>query len=214
MNHQSFIKFRSLSNDFDLERASNIIKTGTFWCSKLWNLNDPMEGIYKIERKSKNFIKNVFNEKNKYVICSFSHPDALKCPLLWGYYANGFKGIAIEVNFNEILNSVHNINYVPFVKAVDYNEDYFDTIEIITTKLDYWEHEKEYRYIKESEKAGPQQIGQITKVYFGTPYKGITNKKDITEKSETLREYNYLKNELKLICKEYGIATEDFKLKL
>lgn len=214
MNHQSFIKFRSLSNDFDLERASNIIKTGTFWCSKLWNLNDPMEGIYKIERTSKNFIKNVFNEKNKYVICSFSHPDALKCPLLWGYYANGFKGIAIEVNFNEILNSVHNINYVPFVKAVDYNEDYFDTIEIITTKLDYWEHEKEYRYIKESEKAGPQQIGQITKVYFGTPYKGITNKKDITEKSETLREYNYLKNELKLICKEYGIATEDFKLKL
>lgn len=213
MNHHRLIKFRPLADDHDFERAEDIIKKGQFWCSKLWNLNDPMEGVYRISNSSTKFIDAVFSEKNEYVICSFSHPDALECPLLWGYYANGFKGIAIEIECRVDNNDIKNIGYIDDVGEVDNNQDSIKLIEIITKKLDCWKHENEYRYLK-SEKEGYQEIGQITKVYFGTPYKGVANKEKITEKSKTLRKYNYLKNELKLICKERHIRTEDFKLKI
>jgi len=215
MNNHRLIKFRPLANDDDFKYAKDIIENGEFWCSKLWNLNDPMEGVYKISDPPTNFIDDMFRDKDKYVICSFSHPEALECPLLWGYYANGFKGIAIEIDCSVNNKDIRDIKYVKDVGEIDYNQDLINPIEIITKKLDYWKHENEYRYIKsESKKEGLHKIGQITKVYFGTPYNGVTNKKSITDKSKTLRKYNYLKNELKLICKQRNILTEDFKLNM
>jgi len=136
--------------------------------------------------------------------------------LLWGYYANGFKGIAIEIKYSEN-DFIEPINYVEDIREIDYNHYSFDPIKIITTKLDCWEHEFEYRYLTQSDsKEGGEShvVGQITTVYFGTPYRGVTNNKSITKNSKTLRKYNCLKEELKLICKEKGIKTKDFKLNL
>lgn len=217
MNEHKLVKFRPLANFHDFNCAKEIIENEEFWCSKLWNLNDPMEGVYKILCPSTDFVNAMFSAKDKYVICSFSDPEALESPLLWGYYANGFKGIAIEIVCSVNNENIKDIKYVKDVGEVDYNRGSIDPIEIITTKLDYWEHEKEYRYLlkeSESKKEGPHKIGQITKVYFGTPYKGVTNKKSITEKSKTLKKYNCLKDKLKLICEERNIPTEDFMLNM
>lgn len=82
-------KFRPLANQTDFDRAKAILETGCFWCSKFFDLNDPMEGVYK-------GIKNYFAEKDRYKICSFSGKKAFRDPVMWAYYANGFKGMAIE----------------------------------------------------------------------------------------------------------------------
>lgn len=58
-----------------------------------------MEGGYSYLTTAENEIAtpDVFTEKNAYRICSFSGEKALSNPAIWGYCANGFKGVAIEV---------------------------------------------------------------------------------------------------------------------
>ena len=195
MSTNKLIKFRPLANKHDFDRAKEIIETGEFWCSKLWNLNDSMEGGYKISLSNRKSISSMFENKNKAVICSFSHPNALDNPLLWGYYANGYKGIAIEID-------CRNQSGIQKV-CCDKDEINYDRglNEIITNKQKCWAHEEEYRYINsESDKEGLHKIGEIKKVYFGCPYGTFDNREQITNNSKTLREYNYWKNELKLIC--------------
>ena len=115
MDKLKLVKFRSLANQKDLDRAINIITTGKFWCTKLWNMNDPMEGVYSTSNRD--IIPKMFTEKNKYVICSFSDNSddnipkkPIQNPLLWGYYANGFKGIAIEIEEDE--SNVKKVDYI------------------------------------------------------------------------------------------------------
>ena len=197
------IKFKPLANKNDFKRAKEIIENGEFWCSKLWNLNDSMEGHYQIIQSDIELMPDMFDEKNNAVICSFSRLNALKNPLLWGYYANGYKGIAIEIECNYQTDTtesgIHEVKYDK--QNINYNQG---LIEIITNKKQCWVHEKEYRYIKfRSDKEGPYKIGEIKKVHFGFPYQRFENRKEITNNSKTLREYNYWKNELKLICDNF-----------
>jgi hypothetical protein len=204
----SLIKFRSLANEHDFERAKEIIEDGKFWCSKLWNHNDPMEGIFSTYNYSS--VESLFNGKNNYVICSFALPEALYEPLLWGYYANGFKGIAIEIepNNNETFREIQ------YYKESEFQEKTFESTDdipyIITRKLDNWKHEQEVRLIKKSKKETSYNIGSIKKVHFGNPYQNADNYQKIHDNSKTLRKYEFLKNELKLICEDKGIETAEY----
>lgn len=213
MSIKRLIKFRPLANDngptSDFKRAKKIIKDGAFWCQKLWGLNDPMEGVYRTSNSSEQIMNTVFSEKNKYAICSFSHPDALKCPLLWGHYANGFKGIAIEIEVADDPN-IQMITYVDDVKEVD-NSQTPDIIKIITTKLNFWQYENEYRYLEEGD-AGNYEIGKIIKVYFGKPYGNIENYEQALKESTTLQDYDCCRKELKKTCYENNIDFIDFNL--
>lgn len=205
------IKFRSLGNADDFEKAKDIIKSEKFWCSKLWNLNDPMEGVFSTYHI--NLIPDISNQKKNYVICSFSELEALKNPLLWGYYANGFKGIAIEIEVDE-----STMQGTEEIKKIDYNNERLlasginDIKTIITTKKKDWCHEKEVRFLKKSKTEGLYKIGEIKKIYFGSPYKNISNYQEIRDDSRTLRQYNYYKDELKLVCKKHknGRISDDF----
>lgn len=196
------VKFRSLGNAEDFEKAKNIIESGKFWCSKLWNLNDPMEGVFSTYHED--LVPKISDQKKNYVICSFSESDTLNNPLLWGYYANGFKGIAIEIEVDE--NDMHKNEAL---EKIDYNNERLlatrinDVKTIITTKNNNWCHEKEVRFLKTSKKEGLYKIGEIKKVYFGAPYKNISNYHEIRDDSRTLRQYNYFRDELKLICNKH-----------
>lgn len=196
----TLIKFIPLANDndskgdSDFKRAKHIIETGEFWCSKLWGLNDPMEGVYRTSNSSEKVMKTVYGEKNKYGICSFSHPNALKCPLLWGHYANGFKGIAIEIKCGTDKTYIEKIDYVDDVKEVD-NIQNPDITKIITTKLNFWKYEQEYRYLND-EKIENHKIGEVKKVYFGTPYGNIANNEQVFG-NETLEDYDRCRKKLK-----------------
>lgn len=210
------IKFRSLTSCTDLAHAEDIIKTGKFHCSKLWNLNDPMEGVYKTTDTSN--INEAFSVKNKYVICSFSSKETLKNPLLWGYYADGYKGIAIEIEYREkIINDINNeevddycivkVSYVDDNVEINKYDNSFK--KIMSYKLKLWEHENEYRYLKklESGKEGTFEIGEIKKVYFGSPYSNTINKGLITDASEKLKKYKKNEKALREICNNREIES-------
>jgi hypothetical protein len=167
-------KFRSLTNCNSLERVLEILETGKFWCARFWEMNDPMEGIYRID-KCMNYLKieQTFKEKSNTLICSFSGEDALKQPLMWGYYCDGFKGIALEVEVPDVV--VKQVTYTPKIArpSTSVISELVNTI--LTSKLSYWEHEKEYRFLTDGD-SHKQPIGTITSVILGRSYpKGLDN---------------------------------------
>ena len=102
-NPMILYKFRSLSSALDLDRAKQILETGHFWCSKFSELNDPMEGAFTIlsDAVISDEFKSVYKEKSRYKICSFSGQRGFENPAMWGYYANGFRGICIRVEVED-----------------------------------------------------------------------------------------------------------------
>jgi len=116
------IRFRPLKNGDDLNHLKETIKKNQFYCSNFLDMNDPMEGVFTTTDIAN--INNVFSGKNSFKICSFTGDGSLNNPLLWGYYANGFKGAAIEVevrvsNIKEIIKNKKGIIKVNYVEIVD-----------------------------------------------------------------------------------------------
>ena len=177
-------KFRSLSSDQDLDKAKEILQTGKFWFSKLWELNDPMEGVYRTAAGGTD-VEQIFGEKNKRLICSFSKSEALRNPLMWGYYANGLKGIAIEITISP--NEVRNIEYVDALPVI---HDVNPVERLLATKLSPWKHEQEARIIIQAEQSGLHPIGRISGLYIGKPYKNTMNSSDIYRESQLLSDYS------------------------
>ena len=210
-------KLMSLSSEKDLCRIIEIICTNKFHCSTFSEMNDPMEGVY-VHKKYDETQKSLYSDKNKYKICSFSGLKGFENPAMWGYYANGFKGIAIEVIINDESNTnIENIEKVVYKNNVP--KANLDSIkEILTTKLDAWKHEKEYRYLVKNG-VDKQYIGKINHVYIGCPYGNTTNYEDIIEKSESLIRYQIYKEilekflKLKDIKYKYCFVGEDNKVK-
>lgn len=204
-------KFRALGKHNDFERVKEIVENGTFWCSKLWDLNDPMEGVYKNSTFDKKSISKLFNSKNDYLVCSFSGEDGFKNQQLWGYYANGFRGVAIEINVegnDEIIKEVR------YLSQNEFNMKVTDVEDIITRKLINWKMENEFRFLKKinGHIKNEQKIGSITGIYFGKPYANLNNTKNIITNSKNLKEYQKYKKELKKICKLKNIRCSDFPL--
>lgn len=195
-------KFRPVGDCLSFMRAKHILESGNFWCSTLWELNDPMEGVYVYLRGQgeEQQLKDIFTAKNKYRICSFSGPSALEKPTMWGYYANGFRGIAIEVEVDVDGKAVRKVTYSdhPAVKPQTIGTESMGRL--LTTKLSQWSTECEYRYL--TKRSSPcQMIGKITGVYFGDPYCGVTNIADIVTNSKPQREYLDFKRQLHEIAR-------------
>jgi len=211
-------KFRPLGTYNDYRRAKRIITEGKFWCSRFWDLNDPMEGVFTIIA-SKAKISKIFGIKREYLICSFSSNKALKKLFLWGYYANGFKGVAIEIEVkDDMLSKIEppKIAEVKYDSKRRFSNRFVGDIDaeeiadiVLTRKLKCWNFEEEFRFlIKDSE--NEQEIGEITKVIFGNPYERLGNTPEILNHSEKLIEYKKYREELKIVCQNKGIKTDDF----
>ncbi len=199
-------KFRPLADEKDFERAKSIIETGCFWCSRFSELNDPMEGVFRI--KNHDIIGDIYKQKNSYNICSFSTAAAFKKPCMWGYYANGFKGIAIEIEVDK--GRVKQIEYKDDIDTM--NGSGSEAIEaILTTKLTSWKHEKEYRFLGKAEN-NEHHVGKITAVYFGEPHADIVNRRTIYEENKKLQSYQCLMS--KLITIAQGKNIDHFSVKV
>lgn len=188
-------RFRQLKSCEDLCRIKQIIETGKFWCSKFSDLNDPMEGVYIAS--DYNSVNENLNQKNKYKICSFSGERGFENPIMWGYYAGGFHGVAIEVEVD--INEIKQVKYTCDTITSDNVKD------ILTSKLFYWEHEDEYRYLDNSNSDNLIKIGKITKVYFGNPYGGLTNTDNIKQDNKNLIKYEEFREELVKLMNQKGI---------
>lgn len=200
-------KFRSLGDECSFCRAKDILTSGQFWCSTLWDQNDPMEGVYCFidNAMSKTERLSVFSTKNHYRICSFSDRVALRRPLMWGHYANGFRGIAIEVKVaaESVTKVVYKKSTAEWPIQSDYREREERVKGLLTTKLTPWRTEREYRFL--TKEGDPKQaIGQITAVYFGDPYGSLQNKSQILTHSPAQRSYHEFKTSLSSVAKEKG----------
>ena len=199
-------KFRSLGDETDFDRLKDIIVKKKFWCSKIWDLNDPMEGVYKNSFFNREQIEKTFTEKNEYRICSFSGEKGLDDSRLWGYYANGFKGVAIEIEVEK--NDVCEIRYVT---PKNFRIKQVNAKKIITRKLTKWKHEDEYRFLIKSEEK-EHEIGEITKIYFGNPYGDLNNTFHILKESNLIKKYRLFKEKIIATCKNNGIKPEIFSI--
>ncbi len=186
-------KFRPLADCNDLKRIEDIINSG-FYCCNFLNFNDMNEGVFSANQKNKIID---LDQKLQYKVCSFSGKNALNNQLMWGHYANAGMGIVIEVEVDNCEN----------IKEVVYSDKYssLDSIEkILTHKTTEWQYEHEFRYLsiyaKNEEKE--EKIGNITKIYFGTPYKELENYGEIKKQHKELKKYLECKQKLEKFCKE------------
>lgn len=207
-------KFRSLADEESFERTLQIIETGKFWCSKLWYLNDPMEGVYshRSDELEQHQIDSFFGEKNSCVICCFSGEKAFENPTMWGYYAGGFRGVAIEIQLTE-RQRPREVRYAStatkWAKPLQ-DEDQHEWLQtVMTTKLAAWSNEDEQRYLlnkwlPRNKKGCSCKIGTITRVHLGLPFWNARNIQSVLAESESLQEYYRRAMRLYAIASSYG----------
>jgi hypothetical protein len=97
-------------------------------------------------------------------VCSLSASE--KDVRLWSHYANGHKGIAIEIDIEVENSELYEVDYIEEL------EELGNTIltgpksdDILKTKSKHWDYEQEYRVITSNEFFSIE--GKITGVLFG-----------------------------------------------
>lgn len=198
-------KLRPLVTKEDLVRARQIIQTGFFWASRYHNLNDAMEGVFLTRQHDA--IKEKFDEKLEYAICSFSGSGGFSNPSLWGYYAGGFRGFALEVNLPD--DELEEVDYVEEIPELDSSKE--SVKRLLSCKLKPWKPEYEYRWLRVSPD-GYVKIGEISAIHFGDPYGNTDNHDDVKSENKHIRSYYKLRSELqqiansaKLICRQVEV---------
>ncbi|MEP3482374.1 MAG: hypothetical protein ABJZ55_24230 [Fuerstiella sp.] len=129
---------------------------------------------------------------------------------MWGYYAGGFKGVAIEVDASEEfrLRQIHKIQYETNVAELKFDQHLEEaTRAVLTTKLRSWEIENEYRFLHRESRAQPKEIsiGKVIALHFGCPFDDVLNDHHIQRECEALSKYIERQKVLIAIAKERGI---------
>jgi hypothetical protein len=168
-------KFRSAEH---IDYVFDIIFNNRLYCSDIKYLNDPIEGEFSlipailgyveidstqasdIRNKIKDKYKEIESEKQKHKICALS--KILPNHLLWGHYASGFRGFAIEVELPDDSENIREVDYrhPPFefsksiFSVIDSNQEVLCDIkkaakEILFSKHYEWDYEKEIRILQE-----------------------------------------------------------------
>jgi len=134
-----YYKYKSLE---PFEHIADILNNERFYCAKVNELNDPLEGLFQANIVDLG-IQTLYAQNDKTRVCSFS--ETIEEILLWVHYANSFKGIVFEFEPNKILERVRYKNSL-FVFNGEENPKKI----VYSTKIDIWKYEKEYRYIPEN----------------------------------------------------------------
>ena len=189
-------KYKSLSN---FEFVADILLNKRLFASDFNNLNDPMEGDFNRDYTSSEYSKIITDEMRKIKICSLS--SNMNNPILWAHYADGFKGICIEVEIDESILTPHKITYSGFnpipseedrgLYGIDEKMTPSDwAIVALKSKNEAWQYEDEYRLFSDAKHISKGLT--ITAIYFGTRmsevYKGLIHKllSGEIEKKETI----------------------------
>ncbi len=149
-------KYRSLRK-FDF--VADILCKQRFHASSFFDLNDPMEGLFEYPESTKQeYIDAIVEGKRKLRICAFSK-DCNNI-LLWAHYADGFKGICIELDLREtqledmegyeIVTAKYSSQRVSFSNNARHIVDEMPRI-ILSKKSSVWKYEKEVRTLSRDE---------------------------------------------------------------
>lgn len=184
-------RFRPSTN---IEFSLDILKHRRLYCADWRSLNDPMEGTYDtLITKPGDVhlarVKEVYAAKLKTRVCSLS--KTYKSHTMWAYYAEGFRGLAIELKLPK--SYVREMDYASGLriqKFSDEQSEYQIAERILTTKHSEWANEREMRILHESEfyplpensilrvilgsRASTEFIEQVTKAAGEIPVQKLT----------------------------------------
>jgi Protein of unknown function (DUF2971) len=172
-------RYRSICSAERLARELEAIEERYSWCSNFSELNDPMEGSYELSLRVQKHPKievikqKIFDDKMGVGICSFSETNDHS--LMWAHYADQFRGICIEYDFQHLLktlNHSHEFARVSYDERVykvgKRNADESDLAKkILATKSDRWLYEREWRLFSPTKEKLHQGAKAISRVYFG-----------------------------------------------
>ncbi|MFH1370860.1 MAG: DUF2971 domain-containing protein [Planctomycetota bacterium] len=143
-------KYKSLRK---FNHVADILSKKQFYASPFFKLNDPMEGLFKYDPifTKKQYIKEIKDAKGRSLICSFSKESTNI--LLWSYYADGCRGICIEVDINDVQSygcEIKTVNYSNSPISIPNDTVHLDpniATTILSQKYKAWKHEKEIRIL-------------------------------------------------------------------
>ena len=146
--HIHYYKYRSMSN---LRYFLDILLYKRLYLASYSELNDPMEGAYRIKNGVKyddSWLRLLRSEKNDIHICSLS--KTYNNILMWSHYADSHKGCCIELEVTSEKGidetSVQYVDQIGAVQGKDYKDEAY---QILSRKLKCWDYEKEIRFLKE-----------------------------------------------------------------
>jgi hypothetical protein len=159
-------KYKSLKN---LDHALDILLNQRLYCSPYLELNDPFEGLFSASihlpprerakypffrlpnsfRVTKSVDDLPYDSKDRVRICSLSaSPSGI---LLWSHYADGHKGIAIELDASGLEGTIYEVKYADVLPQYSYTLLGMPTPqELLTHKTEHWKYEAEYRALCEA----------------------------------------------------------------
>jgi hypothetical protein len=161
---KTIYKFKSLRENFD--HTADILINNRFYAALPSELNDPMEGLYELADLHSNNSRRLSTKTQR--VCSFSKNH--KEPLLWAYYADGFRGICIAATFKgNGFARAEEVEYVP-TRPVFFEQisNDIDAIEALSLKWPDWEHEGEVRLFTDPDHPYIDTELEISEIYFGT----------------------------------------------
>ncbi len=169
-------KFRS-TNRFD--HLMDILLNERLYCAEYPELNDPFEGQFREVIPNAPWLSKVHLPvqtrpasiedlpfpTEEVRVCSLSSDSA--DVRLWSLYADGHKGVAIEIDFTGIEDQATMVRYTnPLPKFGTSLLGGASAREVLSHKSEHWKFESEYRVI--SEKKYFDIHGRIKRVIFGT----------------------------------------------
>ena len=141
-----------------IQFALDIIFNQRLFCANWTALNDPMEGAFQprsilaANGGRRKQVEQIIEEKMKLRVCSLAKD--FRSHLLWAHYAEGFSGLAIEVELP---------SHTDEITPVDYREAHAWTTslevisppqaarEILSSKFKEWTYEGEVRVLQQGE---------------------------------------------------------------
>lgn len=142
-------KYKSLEN---LWQILDIVVNRRLYCCSWQELNDPLEGRYEIYLGNKSqkaeaiMQERIEGARNGLRIASLS-TDVTNF-LMWSHYANGHKGVAVEVEIPDDDPELSEVTYSPFSSIfMGKEETLYNLHHLFTSKTEEWAYEKEYRII-------------------------------------------------------------------
>jgi hypothetical protein len=143
-----FYKYMSLRN---MECVLDIVFNDHLYCARWDKLNDPMEACYEVfaENESDRHImdEKIKNALNNWRVVSLGVSN--KNFLLWSHYADGHKGIAIEIEIPRDHPYLEKVKYDWATTAFS-NMDQIENRsmrDLLWYKKEEWHYEEEYRII-------------------------------------------------------------------
>ncbi|MCE7070941.1 DUF2971 domain-containing protein [Dyadobacter sp. CY327] len=166
-------KYRSLSN---FENFVDIVLNKRLYVALYKDMNDPMEGQYlyhsgAIDRITRD---RIYGTKQRLKLCSLSSDS--QNALMWSHYADGCRGVAIEVELAPGAR-LRRVEYGELVEIFEPGIIEETAEHILSHKLDIWSYEQEWRVFAEGTNFVDVRISKVILGQRMSPnYKSLVTK--------------------------------------